>query len=330
MKEKIFIIGGYGVGNIGDEAILDGILENLNLSKAKVVAHDPKWLEKLHKNIKGVKTGSFEFFKTLLTSKTILIGGGTIFRKNMRLVTQFVPLVALGLRLLNKKIIFYSLGIDKDTSYLARISLVPAMNYANFVSVRDTDSLRILKSWGVTKQIKIVPDPAINLSYKKLTKKQLKELGLNPNKKIVGISLRYVKKYKDLKFIDKLADLINRNSNKHQFVFITFSKHPFSNFENDLSVAKELKQKLNKQADFKTISKDIPTKELKSLVSTMDYLIGMRLHSMIFAVSTKTPLIGICYSQKCYSYLNANKVKTYSLNPDFKEIERLIKNGKRF
>jgi polysaccharide pyruvyl transferase CsaB len=315
-SKKVFIIGGYGSKNFGDEAILAGIIETVRKqnpnTKFTVIGFNPKEVEQMH----GVSSvGILNLFPTILFHDTIIVGGGTIFRPKMRLRAQLMPLVTIFLRLLNKKIMFYSLGINKRTSKLAKFLLVPAMGLAQFVSVRDLDSLEILKHWGIKKDIEIVPDPAINLSYKKWSDKDLEKSGLDPSKKLIGLSLRNLKTMDDLKFFEDIVSFVNKRITQgYQIIYLPMCKSPINDFENDLLIGEKIQSEIIDKENFVILRKDLHPSKLKGLYARLSLVVGMRLHSMILAISTQTPLIGITYAQKCRSYLETHNEEYLELD----------------
>ena len=325
--KRILVLGGYGVKNYGDEAILAGIKETIEEQNAKckmeVFSFNKEEIRKMH-NLQG--RNFIDLIVRFLTYDTILIGGGTIFRENMRFRAQIIPLCTLISTLFGKRIIFYSLGIDKKTPLLVRFFLVYAMNVADFVSVRENDSKEILKKWGLAKKIHIVPDPAIRLKGVLLSRQEMKNIGIPSKKRYIILSLRYVKRKNDLIFLNGLVEELRNVIKKgYTIVFIPFSKNPYSPFENDLFLGRKIKSLLGENCII--LEKEIFPGSLKGLVSEADLVIAMRLHAMIFAVSTKVPLLGISYSQKCSSFLKENGQKVYSLtNPDLSDIESLLRN----
>jgi polysaccharide pyruvyl transferase WcaK-like protein len=327
-----FIIGGYGVGNLGDEAILSGILKRFRAINSDltfyVTANCPKVLEKIHSNVKGIKMPSLGGVIVMLRSDIIVIGGGTIFRKNMRLITQQVPLLAILFSPF-KKVIYYSLGIDKDIPSYVRFFLRHSMNHCNFVSVRDEDSRQIIKSLGVKTEIPLVKDPAYELELTTASKFE----GLNfINKKIVGLSLRFVdeKNYEGNKdFINIVVDELDKIIGLgYDIVFIPFSNHFFNRLENDCFLGEEIQQKLKNKKSFHILRGDYSPEEILNLYPAFDAFIGMRLHSMIFANISKTPLIPLAYAQKCRSLLKETNTKDY-INPknsnELKNLANLFK-----
>lgn len=328
-KKHILIIGGYGCRNYGDEAILAGILEKIKMKEnspvIEVLAHDPREIMKFH-HVKGISLQ-----KLLLhfwSYNQLLIGGGTIFRKDMRLRAQLLPCFALVAKLFRKEVLFYSLGIDRDTPSLARFFLVHAMNISDLVSVREKDSAKILRDWGVRKDIQIIKDPAIDLEKELLTEEQLLALHIDPKKKKIGVSLRNLHALRDVPHLEEFVSLFKKLTNDgYQVIFFPFCSIPFNPVENDLLLGEYLEKRVG-HPHFILLKDELSPRALKGLVFHMDIMLAMRLHAMIFAVSTKTPLIGLSYSQKCDSFLEEYKqVKFPVKNIPFQELSRLLERS---
>ena len=100
-KKKILIAGAYGVGNLGDEAILAGTLNlmkvNLDLSENEIIvfSRNPKETRKTH-NIESRRRNLID----LLRSDEVLIGGGELFQSlgNMAVKYSVLGLMCKMLR----------------------------------------------------------------------------------------------------------------------------------------------------------------------------------------------------------------------------------------
>lgn len=111
-QSKILIVGGYGYLNIGDEAILGGLLryiENiLGYDKNNIIvfSYNPQYTMNIHK----VKATN-RLYKTILKTDIIIIGGGELFGEYKNLFYKHLLLI-LTCKLLNKKIYLLGIGID--------------------------------------------------------------------------------------------------------------------------------------------------------------------------------------------------------------------------
>ncbi|MBI5872458.1 hypothetical protein HZB88_05265, partial [archaeon] len=87
-QKKLLVIGGYGIGNIGDEAMLSVIADRFSNYKITALTYSIKETEIIH-NLQGISMGgallTFPFYDK------ILIGGGTIFRGGLRRRVKLLP-----------------------------------------------------------------------------------------------------------------------------------------------------------------------------------------------------------------------------------------------
>ncbi|MFC1914657.1 hypothetical protein ACFLWK_00150, partial [Chloroflexota bacterium] len=71
-NERTLIIGAYGCGNMGDEAILQGILEEMNSrEKVDAVTATPRETEALH-GVRAILMKEIDYSKY----STVVLGGG--------------------------------------------------------------------------------------------------------------------------------------------------------------------------------------------------------------------------------------------------------------
>ena len=84
-KKKALIYGGYGTGNIGDEAILSGLLKTISYDEIIVFSSNPHETAALHK-VRAEKTN----IKPFLLCDDLIIGGGELFQDGMAYNLQFI------------------------------------------------------------------------------------------------------------------------------------------------------------------------------------------------------------------------------------------------
>ncbi len=175
-------------------------------------------------------------------------------------------------------------------------------NTSDFVSVRNNKSKEILQEIGVKNDIIVVNDPGFYLKpiNKLKAKKYLSEEGININKVLVGLSLRSLGDKLNLNLIKNISQTTNclLKQKNIEIVCFIFSKHRYNPIENDITITEELKMNVKNKKNFKIISHDYAPDEVKGMVGCMNYFIGMRLHSIIFASSMKVPFVCIPYNIK--------------------------------
>jgi polysaccharide pyruvyl transferase WcaK-like protein len=123
---------------------------------------------------------------------------------------------------------------------------------------------------------------------------------LSSNSPIVGVSVRYWNQ--DRSELDSLAEAIALilEQNEAQVRFLPF--HLPSDEEASRYIRKQLDGKYSERV---TISTGVThPQQMLAEVGRCDLLIGMRLHSLIYAASQQVPMLGISYDPKIDQFLN--------------------------
>src|SRR5690606_26903894 len=98
----VLVVGAYGMGNIGDEAMLAGLLRRLRGRRVTVVSGDPAATRRLHR-VKAVsaRRASTELART----DAVVIGGGSLFSSHMGRRGRLIPLFGLIASALGKPVV---------------------------------------------------------------------------------------------------------------------------------------------------------------------------------------------------------------------------------
>jgi len=320
-KGNILIMSSSGYRNVGNEAIIKVIIDHIKKinPQAKLVmnSYDPNYSYNIHK-IKTCKRVGLSLFITLLRSNYVMIAGDELINIQFSEWLQNKPIfyrlthifeaklrifTALLAKILNKKVIFYAVGISSMPNTFMKFLTYIAFNTSDFVSVRNNESKEILKYMGVKKNILMVNDPSFYLKpiNKLKAKKYLSKEGIDINKFLVGLSLRPLGDKKlNSDLIKRLSKTINclLEQKNIEIVCFIFSKHPYNPLENDAAITQELKKHIKNNTSFKIINYGYAPDEIKGMVGHMNYFVGMRLHSVIFASSMKVSFVCIPYNIK--------------------------------
>lgn len=175
------------------------------------------------------------------------------------------------------------------------------LNRCKLVSVRESISMNMLKEIGVEGEL--FPDLGFNLSKNNNSTKDVDNIRYRyPDRKIVGITARPYrfpgstnpeKKYES--YVNNMV-LFSTWLFENNFVPV-FVEHTLSEttHESDKSCIKEITSKLKKDEYSLIENEDFNCRDLKSIYSEFDYVVGTRFHSVIFAMSEGTPSIAITY-----------------------------------
>lgn len=327
---KIVVHGFYGAGNAGDDGILFNMIEQIksNHPSAQIVVtvrskKIPVYIGK--HEIQTVLGNDLEkLYHEVKQCDVVIIGGGGLFQdyagfnpsglfKGDKGAINYYAIPFLFAKMLNKKTMFYAIGIGPFKTAEASSTTSWLIDSADKVTVRDHHSLNLLAKYDC-KHVTLAADPAVNLDYFDnkpiqyfLPNKQV----IPPQKKLIGINLR------SWNFSEKAA--------KHAYsILLKVSHHlilkynahilvlPFNKSLKEIQLMEDFKNNLPEGSSTIVYYNSDPV-EYKSLCSKLDLMIGMRLHASIFSLGAGVPSIGISYDPKVMELYNEIDLKNLAI-----------------
>ncbi len=297
---KLTISGYYGFNNIGDEAILESIIMGFSKLDPNIklvfLSNNPEQrAEAISRN---------RFFWSLLTSKGFISGGGGLLqdKTSSKSLWYYLSLIFLA-KLLGKKTFIFAQGIGPIKFKINKFLLKLVLNGCSLITVRDKVSFNYLNSLNLGKtKLVCTADPTFILYPKE---KQEKEF--EPNKRpLIGISVRNCQSWNKLQpRVAKVADIILEKYNA-QVVFIPFQ------WPQDIIACNQVIRLMKNKT--KLMGQAYDSRQMLWLISQLDLLIGMRLHSLMFAVSSLVPALGVSYDPKVDNFMKEASLPTVSMN----------------
>ncbi len=300
LSDRVLLIGGYGVGNVGDEAILRGLIQNMseNVSKLSVTSHSPHETYDLHNDYLPEDT---EFNPIGVSPATalgllkdhdhIVVGGGGIFSDYMGPYASKIPLFMLAARVLRKSLYWTAIGVYPSTPPVTLNLLRAAMRCSESVTVRDEISRHTLTNLGLN-NIEQVLDPSFTLDYERTE---------TTDTQTIGIAARYVQDSRvDRKLMSVYEDVAEVYLERGwEVVFVPLCQHKYARSGMDQRRCQKLANKYSGASYWATLDPE----EMVSKISSFDLMLATRLHSMIFSHIAETPFVEIEYASKCTSIL---------------------------
>lgn len=284
---KVLLSGYYGFGNIGDEAVLEAI-------QAGIRARDPNaQIDILPKD----RNAWPQIFSKIAGTDLLISGGGTLFQNATRNRSLLYYLAVIWLaKLLKKRVMILAQGFGPLCGVFYQRLTAHILNTVDSISLRDKTSFNAIRALGVTRPpMQVTADPAflLNIPSKEVGKKLLGIEGVPDNLKLVGIAVRGVKE----EYHAALAKVIDQLIKEHHYfpVFLPF------NWPGDV----EASQKVGKlmQEEYALVFRVCRPEEMLSIMGNLDLLIGMRLHSLIFATMNAVPMVGLSYDPKVEAFM---------------------------
>lgn len=318
---KYSVLGCYGEGNLGDEAILAGLKRLIRLSDEEalftiyigtesfatayaeqtVLDHN---LVKL-KNWYGlfIKGKIFDIIKAMIKTDVLVIGGGELIRDDFGIMPLLaITEKALMAKLFGNKLALLGIGVGKLDTTMGRLLTKMLINFSETVIVRDQGSQAILQELAPTRKISVARDVAFTLP-------SVRSIDLPGSSRIIAVSIRdwpsawssktITKQDQTLlykTFINELATVLKSLETQHaySFVFIPFRIVEGDDDREALHEVIKLSGVLN--YTMQEYSADPAT--VKASLAQCDLMIGMRLHACILALSEGIPTLAINYDNK--------------------------------
>ncbi|MBA9085751.1 polysaccharide pyruvyl transferase CsaB [Fontibacillus solani] len=308
-SRTIVLSGYYGYRNSGDEAVLQSILTALKEAgeesgidiKPVVLSIDPEWTSRTYgvEAVHRMKLGDVR--KAIKNSDGLISGGGSLLQDATGLgsIPYYVGVIKLA-QWLRKPTFIYAQGIGPVNRKLFYPLISSAFRRSEYISVRDSESAELLRNMGIDQRdINVVPDPVMGMilsdSGQDLDSTGQQELP------VIGVSVRFWNPDRTelAKLAEGLAALSRRKSVHIRFL-------PF-HFPGDDEASRFCLERIGNVAEHgSTVSIAAETEhpqEMLREVSRCQLLIGMRLHSLIYAASQEIPLLGISYDPKIDHFL---------------------------
>jgi polysaccharide pyruvyl transferase CsaB len=303
----VVISGYYGFGNSGDEAVLQSIVIALRDEADKlgfkiepiVLSNDPAETSRMY-GVRAVhRLKPHHLLRAIWKCDGVISGGGSLLQDvtGIGSIPYYLAVVGMA-QWLGKPTFVYSQGIGP----VNRKSFYPwirrVLGRCRYLSVRDEESAELLERMRIERgRIHVVPDPVMGLP---LRGARALEGGGSEERPLIGVSVRFWNE--DRSELDglaaALADIRARRDVRIRFL-------PF-HLPSDAEASRYVIGRMGLPADDKNVEiveNAAHPQDMLAEVGACRLLVGMRLHSLIYAASQLVPMIGISYDPKIDQFL---------------------------
>lgn len=324
---------------------MDGILalvKKATPANITVMSHNPEETAQAHgTNAVHLLPAGFRSFWRALTQKGLLetisaikncdifiLGGGGLFTDERPLAILIWSIQAAAARFFNKPIFCLGQSVGPLMTFFGRHMTKNVFKKAKIITVRDASSAMVLQKLDLH-DAHVLADPVFFLDAELegpdasgLTQATSMSLSAKRENYVV-LSVRPWSSHDESK-LKKLAKFIDWLYQKKglRTVLVPFQFV----LDNDVKPLEEIYNSvLNKNAvEIFEFTSDYH--EVLKLMAKAKAVVGMRLHSLIFATLTETPFLALAYSQKVVSFVHSLQEEDYLLNWSHFEDEDLQKN----
>ncbi|MGM8215068.1 polysaccharide pyruvyl transferase CsaB [Bacillaceae bacterium W0354] len=325
---RIVVSGFYGLGNTGDEAILDTIvheLKELHGHELTVFSLRPGETSERH-GVKSVYRGWRQQFKekirAMREADVLISGGGGLLQDTYPTKIIFGPLpyyllIAFLGKLNGCKVMFFAQGIGPVNTRYGKFLMRVFGNRANLITVRDGGSKELLHELGVRK-----PETVVTADIAFAYPETHDDTCLNSlpevvrGSRLVGVSIRpwfdEKKLYRELAVY--LDELISQGFTP---VFIPMEGH------HDVKASNWVVEQMEHAEKCHVLGPDFTPNQYLQMMKHCEFVIGMRLHSVIFSTVAGTPVVPISYDPKVEEIAKQVGVWDYGMRLEDVDVGRL-------
>lgn len=298
-SSDIMISGYYGFGNSGDDSILYAIVKELKTIKPDIkivtLSNTPKKTSEIYGVDSINRFNILSIALRMLKTKLLISGGGSLIQDvtSTKSLTYYLSVIRLA-KLFGKKVMLYANGIGPINKPANYKPIKKVLNKVDLITLRESSSLEELNRFGITKpQIKVTADPAFNLfpSCTVETNALLQKAGLPENSRYCVVAIRDWKTARE-DFVTQIANASAYANQKYGLKTVFVLMQP----TRDAEISKKCASVIGDNVY--VINRSLTPPQLLGIVNEADFVVGMRLHTLIYAIRCLTAIIGISYDPK--------------------------------
>lgn len=299
---SIGISGSYGGMNLGDEAILEGILGQLRATLSAdvtVFSRNPGDTLARHQVEHAVSTRALtrrQMIPEVRKLDLLILGGGGILYD--RDAEEYLREVVIANEL-EIPVMLYAISAGPLKTQAARRAVQDALNVSPppVISVRDRLGYRLLEDVGVTNEIHLTADPAFLLEPEPLSRQALEAEGVDLDRHLVGFSVREpgpaapdIRPEEYYALLANAADFMVERYDA-EVVFVPMEK-------TDVQHSHAVVAHMQNAERAEILRRNYSPRQVLDLMGRFDLAVGMRLHFLIFAALRGTPFAALPYASK--------------------------------
>lgn len=306
---RIGITGSYGGLNMGDEAILQVIVEQLRAAvKAEIVVFSANPADTTMRHDVDHALDPLDLSRDELKAEVkrmdllVLGGGGILFDQWVRQHLREVQLAQDG----GVPVFVWAIGVGPLDDPANREAVKACLERAVAVTVRDGGARMALEDIGLKRDVEVTADPGTLLTPEDLPKNALRCLGLSSGRLLIGMSVREpgpaapdidvgIYHHQLASAADYMVDRFGAD-----IVFV-----PMEPTMHDVQHSHAVVSLMYRADRALVIKADYTSGQLLSLVGDFAFVVGMRLHFLIFAALQGVPFVALPYAPKVTGFVES-------------------------
>ncbi len=295
------ISGYYGFNNSGDETLLNALINVLKKEKEDidllVLSKNPEETQRQHKVSSINRMSYLKILYWMKHSRLLISGGGSLLQDvtSTKSLLYYLFIIQMG-KMLGLKIMIYANGVGPIRKKCNRRIVRKVLNKVDYITLREETSKQELEALGVANPpVEVTADPAFTIEVNHAGKARL---SLPEGRKYYVVSIRCWKDFDD-KLIGILSKVYSYIWKKYGYIPVFLPMQ----FPSDLAFSKMTAKEIKFGAVF--AEEYMRADEMMDIIQHSEFVIAMRLHTIIYAANVCVPSIGISYDPKVNSFMHS-------------------------
>ena len=295
----VMISGYYGFHNSGDDSILSSIISNLRCKcpniNITVLSKNPQETAKIHGVDAIDRFNIRKIMSALRRTKLLISGGGSLLQDVTSSASLYYYLAVMRLaKLCGAKVMLYANGIGPISKKRNIRCVKNVVNKTDLVTLREKNSRAELQ--GILEEnvpVFVTADPvyALENGDRVWVDEAIRNSGIPDGAEFFIIALREWK-YSDKEIEAKIAEFADAVSQKYGIIPLVVPMQDIY----DKEISERIAKKINSRCGL--LECGLPPKTMMGIVGRAKFVVGMRLHTLIYAVKNSVPAIALDYDPK--------------------------------
>ena len=329
----IMISGYYGYKNAGDDSLLYAIVNSLTKEKPNadimVLSANPGETSRLYGVRSIYRFNLIKILYSLKRTKLLISGGGSLLQDVTSTKSLFYYLFVIwAAKKQGAKAMIYASGIGPIKEEKNKRKTAKVLSNVNLITLREPASAEELRLLNVeVRPTLVTADPAFSLNAGSfaLADAALEGEGIDKSKAYFVVSVRQWKKT-DKHFNAKLAQICDYLSSKYSLTPL------FIPMQGDVDCNANQAVALHIKSPYSMLNGRYSAECLIEVIARSKLVIGMRLHTLIYAAVAGVPFFGLSYDPKVDSMITylgqayKESVEQLNISKIEKSLDEIIEN----
>jgi polysaccharide pyruvyl transferase CsaB len=307
---RVVLSGYYGYNNLGDEAILVALVQQLRAMAPDVDLVALSGAPERTASALGIRAVNRlavpAVWQALRDADLFISGGGSLLQDVTGLgsVPYYLGLMRLA-KLAGARTMMLGQGVGPLGLPTSRWLVGLEVRGLDAVTVRDEDSRELLARCGVPLgRIELTADPVLALAPASPERADeiAARLGLVPGRPTIAVSVRNWNTWYERQLKAFSAVLAQRaEAWDAQILLLPFHRPGDEVLSDELRYCLETRPEAHRP-HVAVLEEDLAPQDMMALLGRVDLLVGMRLHALIMAAAVGTPAVGVVYDPKIAAF----------------------------